>query len=126
MLLTLAPGWTLELDRGPDWLFVSLRGEHPHETESVEFAERVWELMQQHFTSRLVLELNRVSLLHSHFVGELLRLHKRVVSQDGLLRLSGLSDSNQEVLRTLRVAERFPQYRSREEAVMGHRPSQPR
>ncbi|MBP90851.1 MAG: hypothetical protein CMJ64_29765 [Planctomycetaceae bacterium] len=126
MTLDLAPGWTIDVDRGPDWLFIRLHGERPFETEDVELAEPLWQLMQQHFVHRIVLELDEVPVLHSRLIGELVRLHKRVESQSGLLRLCGLSDVNQQVLRTMHIADRFPQYATREAAVMGDRPTQPR
>jgi hypothetical protein len=42
------------------------------------------------------------------------------------MRISGLSEPNQEVLRICQLDSRFPQYPNREDAVMGYRPTQPR
>ena len=126
MILDLAPGWSVELDRGPGWLFVRLRGEPPYDAQGIGIADRVWKLLEQEFGHRIVLEMDDVELLRSPLIGELVLLHKRVCSRDGLMRLSGLSDSNYEVLRTNRLHHRFPRFRSRSEAVMGYRPSQPR
>ena len=33
MLLELAPEWTMEIDRGPDWLFIRLQPPHHGDTE---------------------------------------------------------------------------------------------
>lgn len=126
MLISLAPGWTIVLDHGPDWLFVRLQSDRADHSDRLEFADRVWQLMQQEFTNRVVVELDGLRVLTSLLVGELVSLHNRVDANEGLLRVSGLSDANQEVLRTLRAGDRFPQYGSREDAVMGHRPSKPR
>jgi anti-anti-sigma regulatory factor len=124
-MLDLAPGWQMAVDRGPDWLFIRLE-EAETAADSADLAERLWQTIQQHFTYRVVLELDQVGLLHSQLVGQLVLLHKRLHSHDGVLRLCGLSDSNQEVLRTSRLDDRFPQYRNRGEAVNGYRPSKPR
>jgi anti-anti-sigma regulatory factor len=126
MMLDLAPGWMMEIDRGPDWLFIRLHGEEPFDCDGVDLAGRLWQVLDQEFTHRLVLELEEVRLLRSHFVGELVRLHKRLQSQGGMLRLSGLSESNYQVLCSSRLADRFPKYQSREDAVMGYRPAKPR
>jgi len=126
MLLELAPGWNMDLDRGPDWLFVRLRPPRGGSFREIELAEAVWDKLEQAFTYRLVLELDDVSLMRSWMIGELVKLHKRIVSHEGLMRLCGVSDANQEVLRMCRLHDRFPQYPSRHDAVMGQRPSQPR
>ena len=122
MLVDLVPGWTLEMDRGPDWLFirpVPPKGQHGVE---VDLAEAIWERMQQHFCHRVVVEMDQVPLLRSWLIGQLVMLHKRIVAHDGLMRLSGMSDNNQQVLHAMRLDDRFPQYTDRGAAVMGHRP----
>jgi anti-anti-sigma factor len=126
MLLDLAPGWTMDLDRGPDWLFVRLRPPPRGLNAEVELAEAVWEMLEQSFCNRLVLELDDVPMLRSWMIGQIVNLHKRIYANGGMMRLAGLSDANQEVLRMSRLADRFPQYRNRTDAVMGHRPTQPR
>ena len=88
----LGSGWAVEIDRGPDWLFVSLRGQAPFDAVGVDLAERVWQLFDQEFVNRLVLEMDRVPMLRSELVGELVRLHSRITSQGGVMRISGLSD----------------------------------
>ena len=126
MLLDLAPGWTMDLDRGPDWLFVRLRQPKHPTTLEVELAEPVWDALEQAFSYRLVLELEELQLMRSWTIGELVKLHKRITAHGGTMRLSGLSDANQSVLRMCRLDGCFPQYRDRHDAVMGHRPGQPR
>lgn len=126
MVLDVVPGWRMDLDRGPDWLIVRLRPPSQGDTHEVALAEAIWEMMDQSFTQRLVLEMNDVWLLRSWIIGELVKLHKRVTANGGLLRLCGLNDGNQEVLRMCRLDERFPQYSTRSDAVMGCRPAQAR
>ena len=126
MNLDLAPGWSADLERGPDWLFVRLHGSLPFDTQGMDLADRVWKMLEQGLAHRLVLELDEIDLLRSHLIGELVRLHKRVCSRQGVMRVSGLSDSNYDVLKASRLHYRFPRYGTREEAVRGYRPNQPR
>lgn len=124
----IAPGWDLDVERGPDWLFVRLCppdglpfGETPP------LAEAVWELLQQQFAHRLVVELDNVHLLSSYLIGQLVLLHKRVCACGGIMRLSGVSDASRMALRACRLDGQLPMYADRTEAVMGgYRPTQPR
>src|SRR5262245_21181151 len=126
MLLELAPEWTTEIDRGPDWLFVRPLPPHHGDTGEIALAEMIWQELEQSFCHRVVLELDEVTFLRSWMVGELVRLHKRVTANGGMLRLCGLSPTSQAVLRISRLDDRFPAYRNRTDAVMGYRPPQPR
>ena len=126
MLLELAPQWSLEIDRGPDWLFIRVCPPKQGDTGEFPLAEAIWERLEQAFCHRVVIELDRVVILRSWLVGELVRLHKRVAGQGGMLRLCGLSPAGEEVLQICRLGDRLPAYRNRTDAVMGHRPPQPR
>jgi anti-anti-sigma factor len=115
----------LDVERGPDWLFVrphgaSLRG---HEDG---LAEQIWHLLEQSMAHRLVLEMDDVGPLVSSLIGQLALLHKRISGQGGLMRLCGLSAANQRVLMTCRLSGYFPPYSDRNDAVMASRPQQPR
>ena len=122
MVVDAVPGWELDVDRGPDWLFVRLRPPQQGSSGEVDLAGPIWRMMEQSFTHRAVLEMDQVTLLRSWLIGELVKLHKRVAADGGLLRLAGLSNNNQEVLRLSRLDNRFPQYDNRTSAVMGRRP----
>jgi anti-anti-sigma factor len=126
MLVELEPGWTLEMDRGPDWLFIRPVPPSGAESAEVELAEVIWDRMQQQFVHRVVLDMDNITLLRSWLIGQLVMLHKRVVTSGGMVRLCGMSDGNQQVLRMVRLDDRFPQYGTRGDAIMGHRPNQPR
>ena len=126
MLLELAPEWTMDIDRGPDWLFIRPRPPHEGDTDQVALAELTWQKLEQCFCYRVVLELDDVKCLRSWMIGELVRLHKRVTTQGGMLRLCGVSRDAETVLRICRLSDRFPAYRNRNDAVMGYRPQQPR
>lgn len=125
-MVQIAEGWELDVDRGPDWLFVRPRYLPNHASDTPPLAEMVWALLEQNFTTRLVLEMDQVTFLHSYLIGQLVRLHKRIISHGGVMRISGLSPMNQDVLRICQLDGRFPQYINREDAVMGYRPTQPR
>jgi anti-anti-sigma factor len=125
-MVQIAEGWELDVDRGPDWLFVRPRFLRNRAADTPPLAEMIWSLLEQNFTTRLVLEMDQVPFLHSYLIGQLVWLHKRIVSHGGLMRISGLSETNQDVLRICQLEGRFPQYINREDAVMGYRPSQPR
>jgi anti-anti-sigma regulatory factor len=124
-MIETAAGWSLDVDRGPDWLFVRV---HPQsgENDAPGLAESVWHVLEQSFIYRVVVELHDFVDLRSSLIGQLVLLSKRVHSQGGILRLCGLSPANQEVLRTCRLQAALPSYWNRGDAVMGHRPLQPR
>ena len=126
MLVDLAPGCSVEVDRGPNWLFVRLPRTGIAEQDDHGLADRVWSLLEQAFTHRLVLEMDEVSTLPSLMIAELMQLRSRIVEQGGVMRIAGMSDCNQDVLRECHLSHTFPQYRDREEAVMGSRPANPR
>ncbi len=118
MLATIA-GCQFEVDRGPDWLLVRVRKLEEDPVAASDFAERLWQLLEQHFTYRLMLELDQVVLLNSSLIGQLIQLHKRIREHDGILRLCGLSSQNRSVLHTCALDDRFRSYDSRVEAIMG-------
>lgn len=126
MLVDLTPGWTLDLDRGPDWLFIRPVPQDDALSAEVDLAEAIWERMEQQFLNRVVVEMDAVPLLRSWLIGQLVLLHKRIVSRGGLVRLAGMSDDNQRVLEMVHLNDRFPQYTDRGSAVMGQRPAKPR
>jgi anti-anti-sigma factor len=125
-MLPLANGWQMEVDRGPGWVFVRLEGDEGNGWQGGGLAAALWNVMQQHLTNRLILEMDHVAMLRSSLLGELVMLHKRIHNNGGLLRLSGLSDSNRKVLQCSRLEDVLPVFACREAAVMGYRPHQPR
>ena len=88
---------------------------------SSQLAECLWQLLEQNFTHRLVLDLNEIAAVDSSLMGELTRLYKRIREHDGVLRLCGLSPRNRRALQASSLEDRLPAFGSREEAVMGGR-----
>jgi anti-anti-sigma factor len=125
-MLETARGWNVSVERGPDWLFIKLQAAPGAAGDFSSVAEQVWQVLQQHFVYRVVLEFEGLASLPSSLIGQLVMLHKRLHMQGGVLRLCGLSDMQQQAINCSRLDARFPAYRSREEAVWGHRPTQPR
>jgi anti-anti-sigma regulatory factor len=123
-----APGWKLELQRGPGWLIVKVRRPDPGllESAAVSLADEVWSLLERHFVYRLVLELDQVRILTGALVDQLVLLDKRIREQNGVMRLCGLSARNQRVLEARGLVDRFPSYCCLQEAVMGRLPNKPR
>ncbi len=125
-MVEVAPGWSIDMERGPDWLYVRLRPIESHWSDVAGLAESIWKLLRQQFTHRLVLELDELAVFPSALIGELVRLYRRIQSQDGLMRLCGLNESNLDALQLTRLQRCFPHYESREDAVLGIRRSRPR
>jgi anti-anti-sigma factor len=125
-MIEIAPGWSLEVERGPDWLCVTLDCLPDSQWENPPLADRLWSILQQNFTYRLVLDCSHLEVLHTWLIGQLVQLQKRISSVDGRLRLYGLSDRNQQVLTACRLDHCFPQYHDRAEAVAGAIPAKPR
>jgi anti-anti-sigma factor len=123
MLDTIGSGLRLDVERGPDWLFV--RVTPPADGDwygEPSLADAVWTVVEQHFTYRVVLELDRVTLLRSLLLGQLVQLAKRVREHGGILRLCGISPDNHEVLTASRLDTMLPEYADRSAAVMCMRP----
>jgi anti-anti-sigma factor len=122
----IAQGLELEVERGPDWLYVRPRFTDGATIDETDLAEEIWHLLEQHFTRRLVLELDRLVHLDSQMLGQMIRLYKRISAEGGLLRICGLSVANQDLLDQCHLSGRLPCYSNRADAVMGFRPAQPR
>jgi anti-anti-sigma factor len=113
----------LQIERGPDWLFVRLRPDPEHLDQ---VAERLWALLNQHFVYRLVLEMDEVDFLPSVLMGQLVMLQKRILQHDGALRLCGLTDSCEQALHFCRLDHTLAHFKTREDAVRGSALAKPR
>jgi anti-anti-sigma factor len=119
IMVSVSEGWKLDVERGPDWLFVRLHNPPAIGQEGEPLAEQLWSLLEQHFMYRLVLELDDVQALRSSLIGQLVLLYKRIHQRGGMLRICGLGEAQRQALRSTRLDERFPCYKDREDAVMG-------
>ena len=126
MPATATTQWQLDVDRGPDWLFVKVRVPEDFRGEDPPLAELVWDQLCQHFVYRLALELDDVPLMHSFLLGQLVLLQKKILEHDGVMRICGLSAMNRRVLEMHGLGHELPNYFDRNEAVMASRPTKPR
>lgn len=95
--------------------------------EDLGLADRIWSLLQQHFTNRVVLDLREVQVLDGNLPEELQRLEELIHDADGVIRICGLSKSNQDIYQQMLGESRLPVYRNPADAVFcSWRPPQPR
>jgi anti-anti-sigma factor len=123
-MVKIASGWSFDIDRGPDWIFVKLKDDGS--TSQPPLADTLLEVLKRHFAHRMVIEMDEVTLLRSFVLGQLLQVHKQVQTEGGIVRLCGLSESNQQVLQAMRLDGRLPNYADRGEAVRGSSRPKPR
>jgi anti-anti-sigma regulatory factor len=115
-MLTSTGGRGLAVERGPDWLLVRLR--KLDLTDAPLLADQLWSLLQQHFTYRMVLELDDVQLTDD-MIEQFAQLYRRIEAHDGVLRLCGVSAGSRQVLHASHLDERLRPYGDRQEAVWG-------
>ncbi len=114
-------GWEIEVDRGPDWLFVRLIPTNNTSSYTSEFVEPVWDVIDQHFIYRIVLEMDQLDQVSSELIDQLLILQQRVWAHQGMLRLCGLSPDCFEARASVLSAAGLTNYRDRETAVLGRK-----
>ena len=119
MSVHIVDGLKLNVDRGPNWLFVRLRTKRRPDVEVPQFAEKLWSIASRHFIYRLVLELDELDEMPNGMMGQLVLLQERLAQCDGALRICGLSPECEESLQSFHMTSALPNHASREEAVMG-------
>jgi hypothetical protein len=125
--VTVAQGWDLEVERGPDWLFVCPRSTGNPGDDAPPLGEQVWGLLERTLMHRLVLELGEIKHLDQELIAQIVWLQKRVHAHDGILRVCGLSAENEKRLCAAVSGGQIPLYCDREAAVMCQdRPRLPR
>ncbi len=112
-------GLELNVDRGPNWLFVKLRSRETPRAEVTQIAEKLWSISSRHFIYRLVLELEDLEELPSGMMGQLVMLQNRLAQCGGALRICGLSAECEETLHSCQLDSALPNHPSRAAAVMG-------
>jgi anti-anti-sigma regulatory factor len=118
-MLATAAGYELDVDRGPDWLWIRIRSVEAGSFPPTSLAEEVKELVEKHFIYRVVLELHRVPELSSQLIGELVQLNRYILKHDGVLRVCGLSAEGRAMLDICGLDDLCLEYATREEAVVG-------
>ena len=117
----------LEVEHGPNWLFVKVSGEDAGRSDPPPLADQVTSLLEEHFTTRVVLEFEQVDTPQTQLIPELERLNRWVDDHNGVMRLCGLSTDCVRVIRYRGLGDQLRTCHDREEAVFGRcRPGQPR
>lgn len=107
----------LEVERGPDWLFVRVaRGAAAGPGDLM---TSVWETIREHGTVRVVLELDHVETIDEAFGGVIGELGARVRDAGGLIRICGLTQPKLSRLRRVAAAASVPHFDCRSDAVGG-------
>jgi hypothetical protein len=112
-------GLEMDVERGPNWLFVRLRAKEDPLVEVPQIADKLWSIASRHFIYRLVLELNDLETLPTGLMGQLVLLQERLLQCDGALRICGLSPECEEKLHSFHMESALLNHATREEAVMG-------
>ena len=86
-------GLELNVDRGPNWLFVKLRTREAPRADVPQFAEKLWSISSRHFIYRLVLELEDLEELPSGMMGQLVMLQERLAQCGGCCGFAGCRPS---------------------------------
>jgi anti-anti-sigma regulatory factor len=108
-------GAALEVERGPDWLFVQM-GDSCDGARSG-LTESVWETIREHGASRVVLELDRVERVDETLGEVIATIGARMRDAGGLIRICGLSPTKLSQLRSVAAVTGVPHFDSRGEAV---------
>ncbi len=118
-MVHVADGLEMDVDRGPNWLFVKLQpGKKPDE-EVPQMVDQLWSVVSRHFIYRLVLELEEFDSMPTGLVGQLATLQQRLAQRGGSLRICGLSSDCVETLHDCQLDSALPNHATREEAVLG-------
>lgn len=112
-------GLELNVDRGPNWLFVKLRSKDNATGSVPQIADKLWSISTRHFIYRLVLELDSLEEMPSGMMGQLVLLQSRLAQCGGALRICGLSPECEESMQSCHLDSALPNHVSREAAVMG-------
>lgn len=130
-----APQWSFVLERGPSCLYVrpipNLPTSQPaafgrsHQAPTLPdadgFADQVWQMLNQHLTFRLVLEMNHVPTIDAALRHELLDLRDRIEERAGVMKLCNLSAESKEALAALGVERSIARFETRADALLAGR-----
>ncbi|HVU89945.1 MAG TPA: STAS domain-containing protein [Pirellulales bacterium] len=125
-MIDVANGWIHGVERGPGWLFIRLNAAPKAKGGAPTLADSIWNLAEQHFVYRIVLECDDVQRLTQVEVDELGELRDRLDAHGGVMRLCGLSPTCVDTIENCGMSQVLPHYDGREDAVLAHRPTQPR
>jgi len=117
-MVTVCSDWPVEVERGPNWLFVRLLPGDGDRAPANGLAEALWALLDKHFIYRLVLELDDTPLISSELVEQIRQLRAWIDQRGGRLRLCGAGDQVRAALQDFGV-DPLNCCGSRNEALLG-------
>lgn len=112
-------GLQLNVDRGPNWLFVKLQPKRRFKDDIPQIADRLWSIATRHFIYRVVLELDELPTMPAEMIEQLVMLHERLAQSEGSLRICGLTPQCAETLQENCTDVALPNYATRQAAVLG-------
>jgi hypothetical protein len=124
-MLATSAGYEFEVDRGPDWLWIRVSAAHGGDWRTASLADEIKEVIEKHFTYRVVLELTHLPklsgnvVLSSQLIGELVQINQYIHAHDGVLRIYGLTAENRAILEVCSLDDICLAYHTREEAIWG-------
>ncbi len=113
------PNNRLEIDRGPNWLFVKF---HPgrSKAELAKMGDELWTVAENHFVYRMVVEMEEIDTLTDDLVRQLAKLREQLEEQEGALRVCGLQKSCAAKLENFHLDHTLQSHASRESAILGY------
>jgi hypothetical protein len=122
MAVHVVDGLEMNVDRGPNWLFVKLRGKKAPRTAVPHIADKLWSISTRHFIYRLVLELDELEEIPPGWMDELVDLQQRLTECGGALRICGVMPDAEHVASSSGNSDsRLSSHATRAEAVLGSR-----
>ena len=91
--------WNLTLEPGPVCLLVRFYGHIAPQRGDLPLAEYLWNIMRRQGTERVVLDFSGVERLSGYVVRQLIALGAQIREYDGMMRICGISEYDQRMLR---------------------------
>lgn len=113
----LALGWHADLHDRDGWQVAQLASEHEGFGDTHGLGDGLWQLVADHQSPRLVLDMQRISFLGSSMMGTLVQVHKRIAVSGGQFHLANLGEHSTEALHACRLHLILPLYATLDEAV---------
>ncbi len=112
-------GLELQVDRGPNWLFVKLRTKKKLPRVVPHLSGELWSIASRHFIYRLVVELDELDEMPQAWTDQLVELQSHLADCGGALRICGLSPECEEALACSQADTTLMNHASRAAAVLG-------
>jgi anti-anti-sigma regulatory factor len=117
-MVSVAGGYELDVDRGPNWLFVRVQPVGRPAKEATQIADEIWSISSKHFIYRLVLEMDEFDSIPEDMMGQIVELQERLAQHGGSLKLCGLSPECAESLHERQLDRSLPTHGTRADAVL--------